>query len=147
MPLYRVTGRVKIKRAAMNRRLPKPTPPQANASPSQILPPTRRREMSNREVEAILKNGFPMTLSGTAVVVYFIIAYRYDARPGKKTSYPGMDELMRATTKTRSTVQRALAELTETLVVVGICPHLGCSPSDKFQPGAQPSLATSARGM
>ncbi len=28
----------------------------------------------------------------------------------------------------------------ETLVVVGICSHLGCSPSDKFQLGAQPSL-------
>jgi ubiquinol-cytochrome c reductase iron-sulfur subunit len=28
----------------------------------------------------------------------------------------------------------------EILVVVGICTHLGCSPSDKFQPGAQPSL-------
>lgn len=28
----------------------------------------------------------------------------------------------------------------DTLVVVGICTHLGCSPSDKFQPGAQPSL-------
>ena len=28
----------------------------------------------------------------------------------------------------------------EMLVVVGICPHLGCSPSDKFQSGAQPSL-------
>jgi ubiquinol-cytochrome c reductase iron-sulfur subunit len=28
----------------------------------------------------------------------------------------------------------------EVLVVVGICSHLGCSPSDKFQPGAQPSL-------
>lgn len=28
----------------------------------------------------------------------------------------------------------------ETLVVVGICTHLGCSPSDKFQSGAQPSL-------
>lgn len=28
----------------------------------------------------------------------------------------------------------------DTLVVVGICSHLGCSPSDKFQPGAQPSL-------
>jgi ubiquinol-cytochrome c reductase iron-sulfur subunit len=28
----------------------------------------------------------------------------------------------------------------EVLVVVGICPHLGCSPSDKFQAGAQPSL-------
>lgn len=28
----------------------------------------------------------------------------------------------------------------ETLVLVGICPHLGCSPSSKFTPGAQPSL-------
>jgi ubiquinol-cytochrome c reductase iron-sulfur subunit len=28
----------------------------------------------------------------------------------------------------------------EVLVVVGICTHLGCSPSDKFQPGPQPSL-------
>jgi ubiquinol-cytochrome c reductase iron-sulfur subunit len=28
----------------------------------------------------------------------------------------------------------------ELLVAVGICSHLGCSPSDKFAPGAQPSL-------
>jgi ubiquinol-cytochrome c reductase iron-sulfur subunit len=28
----------------------------------------------------------------------------------------------------------------ELLVVVGICSHLGCSPSDKFATGAQPSL-------
>ena len=28
----------------------------------------------------------------------------------------------------------------EILVTVGICTHLGCSPSDKFTPGAQPSL-------
>ncbi|MFA7503203.1 MAG: ubiquinol-cytochrome c reductase iron-sulfur subunit [Burkholderiaceae bacterium] len=28
----------------------------------------------------------------------------------------------------------------DTLVVVGICPHLGCSPSERFSPGAQPSL-------
>ncbi|MBV9889582.1 MAG: ubiquinol-cytochrome c reductase iron-sulfur subunit [Rhizobacter sp.] len=28
----------------------------------------------------------------------------------------------------------------EYLVVVGICTHLGCSPGDKFTPGAQPSL-------
>ncbi|WP_025917062.1 ubiquinol-cytochrome c reductase iron-sulfur subunit [Herminiimonas sp. CN] len=26
------------------------------------------------------------------------------------------------------------------LIAVGICPHLGCSPSSKFQAGAQPSL-------
>jgi ubiquinol-cytochrome c reductase iron-sulfur subunit len=28
----------------------------------------------------------------------------------------------------------------EFFVAVGICSHLGCSPSDKFAPGAQPSL-------
>jgi len=28
----------------------------------------------------------------------------------------------------------------EYFVAVGICSHLGCSPSDRFQPGAQPSL-------
>ncbi len=28
----------------------------------------------------------------------------------------------------------------EFLVAVGICSHLGCSPSDRLQPGAQPSL-------
>ncbi len=28
----------------------------------------------------------------------------------------------------------------EVFVAVGICSHLGCSPIDKFQPGAQPSL-------
>lgn len=34
----------------------------------------------------------------------------------------------------------------EILVVVGICSHLGCSPSDKFQPGAQPSLPDDWQG-
>ncbi len=28
----------------------------------------------------------------------------------------------------------------EYFIAVGICSHLGCSPSDKFTPGAQPSL-------
>jgi len=34
----------------------------------------------------------------------------------------------------------------EVLVVVGICTHLGCSPSDKFQPGPQPSLPDDWQG-
>jgi len=34
----------------------------------------------------------------------------------------------------------------EYLVVVGICTHLGCSPSDKFQAGAQPSLPDDWQG-
>jgi ubiquinol-cytochrome c reductase iron-sulfur subunit len=34
----------------------------------------------------------------------------------------------------------------EYLVVVGICSHLGCSPSDKFASGAQPSLPDDWKG-
>ncbi|GAB4215464.1 MAG: ubiquinol-cytochrome c reductase iron-sulfur subunit [Rhodoferax sp.] len=34
----------------------------------------------------------------------------------------------------------------EYLVVVGICTHLGCSPSDKFQAGPQPSLPDDWKG-
>ncbi|MDH4419573.1 ubiquinol-cytochrome c reductase iron-sulfur subunit [Acidovorax sp. HMWF029] len=34
----------------------------------------------------------------------------------------------------------------EIFVGVGICSHLGCSPSDKFQPGAQPSLPDDWKG-
>jgi ubiquinol-cytochrome c reductase iron-sulfur subunit len=34
----------------------------------------------------------------------------------------------------------------EIMVAVGICTHLGCSPSDKFTPGAQPSLPDSWPG-
>jgi ubiquinol-cytochrome c reductase iron-sulfur subunit len=34
----------------------------------------------------------------------------------------------------------------EVLVAVGICSHLGCSPTAKFQPGAQPSLPDDWQG-
>ena len=34
----------------------------------------------------------------------------------------------------------------EILVAVGICPHLGCSPSDKFVAGPQPSLPDNWKG-
>ena len=34
----------------------------------------------------------------------------------------------------------------EIFVGVGICSHLGCSPSDKFTPGAQPSLPDDWKG-
>lgn len=34
----------------------------------------------------------------------------------------------------------------EILVAVGICPHLGCSPSDKFAAGPQPSLPDDWKG-
>ena len=34
----------------------------------------------------------------------------------------------------------------EVLVAVGICPHLGCSPSEKYTPGPQPSLPDDWKG-
>jgi ubiquinol-cytochrome c reductase iron-sulfur subunit len=34
----------------------------------------------------------------------------------------------------------------EVLVCVGICSHLGCSPTDKFTPGPQPSLPDDWKG-
>ena len=34
----------------------------------------------------------------------------------------------------------------EILVLVGICTHLGCSPSDRFTPGPQPSLPDDWKG-
>jgi ubiquinol-cytochrome c reductase iron-sulfur subunit len=34
----------------------------------------------------------------------------------------------------------------EILVCVGICSHLGCSPTEKFQPGPQPSLPDDWQG-
>lgn len=34
----------------------------------------------------------------------------------------------------------------ELLIVVGICTHLGCSPSDRFETGAQPSLPDDWKG-
>lgn len=34
----------------------------------------------------------------------------------------------------------------DVMVAVGICTHLGCSPSDKFTPGAQPSLPDTWNG-
>jgi ubiquinol-cytochrome c reductase iron-sulfur subunit len=41
---------------------------------------------------------------------------------------------------------RSRVEHKETLVVVGICSHLGCSPGKKFEPGAQPSLPDDWQG-
>ena len=38
------------------------------------------------------------------------------------------------------------SEFVEVFVGVGICTHLGCSPGDKFQPGAQPSLPDDWQG-
>lgn len=43
-------------------------------------------------------------------------------------------------------VYRARLERKNILVVVGICTHLGCSPTDRFTPGPQPSLPDDWQG-
>jgi ubiquinol-cytochrome c reductase iron-sulfur subunit len=48
----------------------------------------------------------------------------------KRTAYPTPDYA-------KNTYRSIKPEI---FVAVGICSHLGCSPSDKFQTGAQPSL-------
>ena len=42
---------------------------------------------------------------------------------------------------------RSRAEHKEVLVVVGICSHLGCSPSSRFAEGAQPSCRTTGTAV
>jgi ubiquinol-cytochrome c reductase iron-sulfur subunit len=41
---------------------------------------------------------------------------------------------------------RARTENPEVLVLIGVCTHLGCSPVDKLQSGAQPSLPDNWQG-
>ena len=41
---------------------------------------------------------------------------------------------------------RARADHKNILIVVAVCTHLGCSPTDKFQPGPQPSLPDNWEG-
>jgi ubiquinol-cytochrome c reductase iron-sulfur subunit len=42
--------------------------------------------------------------------------------------------------------QTSIAHQAEVFVAVGICSHLGCSPSDKLAPGPQPSLPNDWQG-
>lgn len=41
---------------------------------------------------------------------------------------------------------RAREDRKDILVLIGICTHLGCSPTDKFKPGPQPSLPDTWEG-
>jgi len=51
----------------------------------------------------------------------------------KRTNYSTTPDYARNDARSRS-------DHSNMLVVVGICTHLGCSPNDRFAPGAQPGL-------
>lgn len=69
--------------------------------------------MSNNEMNAFLSAGSPpgVKLSGLEYGLYLHICHRYDTRADIRSAYPGMDEFRRASTKSRSAIECALAKL------------------------------------
>ena len=108
--------------------------------------PSERARAAGAAVEvdiSALKSGEKMTVEWRGKPVWIV-----RRTPAQLAALPKVDALL-ADPKS----ERKADELTppyarnedrsikpEILVVVGICSHLGCSPSDKFTPGAQASL-------
>ena len=78
--------------------------------------------MSIYEAKAFIANGFPagMKVSSTARLIFLDLCLQYDTRPGKKKSYPGMEELQRVTGKGRTTVQDDLKVLLNLGLIVQV---------------------------
>jgi ubiquinol-cytochrome c reductase iron-sulfur subunit len=108
--------------------------------------PSEKAKAAGAAVEvdiSALKPGEKLTVEWRGKPVWIV-----KRTPEQLASLPKIDSLL-ADPKS----ERKPAELTpeyarnegrsikpEIFVAVGICSHLGCSPSDKFTPGAQPSL-------
>ena len=114
--------------------------------------PSERAKAAGAAVEAdisALKPGEKMTVEWRGKPVWIVrrtpeqlaALKKVDAQLADPDSRRNPDEL--TPTYARNTDRSIKPEL---LVVVGICSHLGCSPSDKFQPGAQPSLPDDWQG-
>ena len=108
--------------------------------------PSERARAAGAAVEvdiAALKPGEKMTVEWRGKPVWVVrrtpeqlaALPKNDAQLADPKSERKPDELTPAYAR-----NEARAIKPELLVVVGICSHLGCSPSDRFQPGAQPSL-------
>jgi hypothetical protein len=80
--------------------------------------------MANEHYEEALK-GLPCRVSSTASLIHQVICYRYDTRstvngkpnPGYCKSYPGMPTLMKATGKSRTSCNTAIAQLINNKVI------------------------------
>ncbi len=108
--------------------------------------PSERAKAAGAPVEAdvtALKPGEKMTVEWRGKPVWIV-----RRTPQELASLPANDPLL-ADPKSKRKPDELTPEYArnearsikpEYLVVVGICTHLGCSPSDKFEPGPQPSL-------
>jgi ubiquinol-cytochrome c reductase iron-sulfur subunit len=108
--------------------------------------PSERARAAGAAVEvdiSALKPGEKMTVEWRGKPVWII-----KRTPEQIASLPKVDDLLADPQSLRKpdefTPEYARNEhrsiKPEIMVAVGICTHLGCSPSDKFTPGAQPSL-------
>ncbi len=108
--------------------------------------PSERARAAGAAVEAdisALKPGEKMTVEWRGKPVWIV-----RRTPAQLAELPKVDALLADPKSARKPDEltppyarnEARSIKPEVLVVVGICSHLGCSPSDKFQLGAQPSL-------
>ena len=108
--------------------------------------PSERARAAGAAVEvdiSALKSGEKMTVEWRGKPVWII-----KRTPEQLAVLPKVDALLADPKSARKPDEltpeyarnEARSRKPEVLVVVGICTHLGCSPSDKFQAGPQPSL-------
>ncbi len=110
------------------------------------LAPSERARAAGAPVEvdiSALKPGEKLTVEWRGKPVWIV-----KRTPEQLASLPKVDDLLADPKSLRKpdelTPEYARNEYRsikpDIMVAVGICTHLGCSPSDKFTPGAQPSL-------
>jgi len=108
--------------------------------------PSEKAKAAGAAVEAdisALKPGEKMTVEWRGKPVWIV-----RRTPEQLAALPKLDPQLADPNSTRKPEEQAPVYARnatrsikpEYLVTVGICTHLGCSPSDKFQKGAQPSL-------
>ena len=114
--------------------------------------PSERAKAAGAAVEAdisALKPGEKMTVEWRGKPVWIVKRTPEQLAGLKKTDAQVADpnserKPAELTPESARNEHRSIKE--DILVVVGICSHLGCSPSDKFQSGAQPSLPDDWQG-
>ena len=114
--------------------------------------PSEKAKAAGAAVEvdiSSLKDGEKLTVEWRGKPVWII-----KRTPEQLKDLPGLDGELADPTSARHPEEftppyaqnEARSIKPEILVVVGICTHLGCSPSDKFVAGPQPSLPADWKG-
>jgi ubiquinol-cytochrome c reductase iron-sulfur subunit len=115
------------------------------------ITPSERAKAAGAAVEAdigALKPGEKMTVEWRGKPVWIVRRTKEQLDALKKLdpqlADPDSKRNLEMTPAYARNTHRSIKD--EVLVAVGICTHLGCSPSDKFATGAQPSLPDDWQG-